>query len=52
MGKFPQFLTKLSACHTSVFSFQDYNLSKSQGIFTKFAMCIDIVEVWFGIGIG
>ena len=34
---------------TSVFSFQDNNLSKSQWIFTKLDMCIDIVEIYFGI---
>ena len=28
--------------------FQDNNLRKSQGIFTKLDMCIDVVEVWFG----
>ena len=31
------------------FSFLDDNLSKHQWIFTKFGMCIDIVELWFGI---
>ena len=30
MGKFSQFLTDLSACHMSVFSFPDDNLSKYQ----------------------
>ena len=29
--------------------FQDDNLSKHQWIFTKLRMCIDIVEVWFGL---
>ena len=33
----------------SVFSFPDYNLSKLRWIFTKLGMCIDIVEIWFGI---
>ena len=33
----------------STFSFLDNNLSKSQWIFTKFDMCIDIVEICFGI---
>ena len=51
MSKFRQFLTELSACDTSVFSFQDNNLSKSQWIFT-FDMCIDIVMVWVGIANG
>ena len=45
MGKFCQFLTELSAHNTSVFN----NLSKSQWIFTKFDMCIDIVEIRFGV---
>ena len=49
MGKFCQFLTQLSACDMSVFSFLDDNLSKFQWIFTKFDMCIDIVDIWFGI---
>ena len=49
MVEFCLFLTELSACNTSIFYFQDNNLSKSQWIFTKFDMCIDIVEVCFGI---
>ena len=48
MSKFSQFLTELSACDTSTFSFLDDNFSKNQCIFTKF-MCIDIVEICFGI---
>ena len=36
----------------SVFSFPDDNLSKHQWIFTKLGMCIDIVEIWFGIANG
>ena len=28
--------------------FPDDNLSKHQWIFTKFGMCIDVVEIWFG----
>ena len=39
-----------SACDT--FIFQDNNSSKSQWIFTKLDMCIDIVEIWFGIANG
>ena len=35
--------------NTSVFYFQDNNLSKSQWIFTKFDMCFDIMEICFGI---
>ena len=34
------------------FSFPDDNLSKYQWIFTKLGMCIDIVEIWFGIANG
>ena len=34
-----------------IFSFPDDNLSKYQWIFTKLGMCIDIVEIWFGIAI-
>ena len=33
-------------------SFQDDNLSKHQWIFTKLGMCIDIMEIWFGIANG
>ena len=49
MGKFRPLLTELSAHNTSVFYFLDNNLSKSQWIFTKFDMCIDIVEICSGI---
>ena len=52
MGKFCQFFTELSAHHTSVFSFLDDYLSNYQQIFTKPAVCIYIVEVWFGIANG
>ena len=52
MGKFCQFLTELSARDTPIFSFPDDNLSKHQWIFTKLGMCIDIVEIWFGIANG
>ena len=42
-----------SIVHLSVrFSFPDDNLSKHQWIFTKLGMCIDIVEIWFGIANG
>ena len=34
------------------FSFPDDNLSKHQWIFTKLGMCIDIVDIWFGIANG
>ena len=45
----------LSVCvsvHPSVFSFPDDNLSKFQWIFIKLGICIDIVEIWFGIANG
>ena len=45
-----------SICHNyvypSIFSFPDDNLSIYFWIFTKLNMCIDIVEIWFGIAIG
>ena len=34
------------------FSFPDNNLSKHQWIFIKLGMCIDIVDIWFGIANG
>ena len=37
---------------TSIFLFLNDNLSKYQWIFTKLGMCIDIVEIWFGIANG
>ena len=52
MDRFRQFLTELSARDTPIFSFPDNNLSKHQWIFTKISMCIDIVEIWFGIANG
>ena len=52
MGKFHQFLMELSARDTPIFLFPDDNLSKNQWIFTKLGMCIDIVEIWFGIANG
>ena len=52
MGKFRQVLMELSARDTPIFSFPDDNLSKHQLIFTKLGMCIDIVEIWFGIANG
>ena len=39
----------LPACNTSVFYFQHNNFRKFQWIFTKFDVCIDIVEICFGI---
>ena len=42
-----------SVVHPSVrFSFPDDNLSKPQWIFIKLGVCIDIVEIWFGIANG
>ena len=49
MGKFRPFLIELSARNTSGVYFRDNNLSKSLWIFTKFDMCIYIVELNFGI---
>ena len=53
MGKFPEFLTEICLRHIciSIFSFLDDNWSKSKWIFTKLGICIDIVEIWFGIAI-
>ena len=52
MGKFRQILTELSARDTPIFSFSDDKLSKHQWIFTKLGMCIDIMEICFGIANG
>ena len=52
MGKFHQSLTELSACDTSRFLFPDDNFSKYQLIFTKLAMCIDVVESAVGMLMG
>ena len=43
---------QLSARHMSLFLFLDDNLSKYQSIFTKCGMCIDIMEICFGIANG
>ena len=51
MGKFCQILME-SARDTHIFSFPDDNLNKHQWIFTKLGVCIDIVEIWFGIANG
>ena len=51
MGKFFIFF-ELSAHDMSVFLFVDDYLSKYQWIFMKLGVCIDIVEVWFGIDNG
>ena len=43
----------LSVVHPLVhISFLDDSFSKHQWNFTKFGMCIDTVEIWFGIAIG
>ena len=39
----------VSATDMTIFWFPDDNLSKCRWIFTKFCICIDIVEMWFGI---
>ena len=52
MDKFHQFLAELFAHNTSAFSFPDDNLSDCQWILTKLGMCIDIVQIWFGIANG
>ena len=52
MGKFRQFLTELSAQDMPIFLFPDDNLNKHKCIFTKLGVCIDIVEIWFGIANG
>ena len=50
MANFRQFLTELSAHDTS--SFPDDILRKYQWIFTKLSLCIDIVQIWFGMLMG
>ena len=52
MGKFCQIFAELSARDMPIFSFPNDNLSKCQWIFTKLGMCIDIVDIWFGIANG
>ena len=42
----------LTSICLSIFSFLDHNLNECQWIFTKCGMCIDIVEIWFGIANG
>ena len=49
MGASSQMFTELSARDLPIYSFPDDNLSKHQWIFTKLGMCIDIMEIWFGI---
>ena len=52
IGKFHQILTELFARDKPIFLFPDDNLSKHQWIFTKLGMCINIVDIWFGIANG
>ena len=52
MGKFRAFLTELSALDTSIFSFLDNNFNKYLWIFTKLGMCIDVLDICFGIANG
>ena len=52
MGKLCQFLTELSAHHTSVFSVLDDNLRVNISGFYQTWYCIVIVEIWFGIANG
>ena len=46
-----EYSSELSACDMSIFLFMDDNFSKNQ-IFTKLGLCIDIVEIWFGLLMG
>ena len=41
-----------SVSQSILFLFPDNNLSKHQWIFTKLAMCIDIVEIGLGLLMG
>ena len=43
---------ELSAQDMPIFLFPDDNFRKSQWLFTKLGMCIDIVEIWIGIANG
>ena len=52
MGKFCELLTELSAHDTSIFSFQDNNLSKSQQIFTKLDMYLTLWRSELGLLLG
>ena len=52
VGKFVNFDRVICLKNMSVFPFLDNNFSKFQWIFTKFGICIDIVEIWFGIANG
>ena len=51
LGIFCQILTEFSARDMPIFSFPDDILSKRQMILTtKLGTCIDIKEIWLGIG--
>ena len=52
MGKFCQILTELSARDKPIFSFPDDNLSKCQGILTKFGTCTDMKTSGLGLLMG
>ena len=52
MGKFHQIFMDLSAPDTPKYSFLYDNLSKHKWIFTKLGMCIDYMEIWFGLLMG
>ena len=41
-----------SVCDMSIVSFPDDNLGKSQWIFIKLGLCIDIVVLWLGLLMG
>ena len=44
-----------SVCGTSVslyFCFPDDNLPECQWIFIKLGVCVDVVDIWFGIANG
>ena len=43
---------ELSACYMSDFSFPDNNFSQCHWNFTILGMCIDIVQIWFGVANG
>ena len=52
MPEFCQFLTEQSAHDMSVFSFPDNKFNKYRWIFMKLGMCLDVVQIWFGIANG
>ena len=52
MGKFRQFFTEVSARDRSIFTFPDDNFSKYHWVFTKLGVCIDIIDIYFGIANG